>query len=320
MLLRRIGSQVHAEGPADPGSPSDFALALTAAVRAARNPQEFEKNLGTLRELGWGVEPPDIFRALGLSLPGWIPPEARREEGEAGSERDAGPETPESGPVKAMHRIVVQPEDPAEVARRFNAMVRSAIERFNEGALPQAVLMLALAERIVAEKRVDAATVEAVRQKGDEAIDPESLRKFSEAPRFHGMLGKFLGFFSATSPRGLLGDLLGEMRRDRRRLILQLLEIHGAPAREEALERLRVPFGQGEGDEKWYFRRNLLYLLRKIPARSDDSLDDDVDRAVRHAALRFPAPLVKEAVSNLSQLKHDRAEAPPARRRAGSDA
>jgi hypothetical protein len=136
MLLRRIGSQVHAEGPADPGSPSDFALALTAAVRAARNPQEFEKNLGTLRELGWGVEPPDIFRALGLSLPGWIPPEARREEGEAGSEQDAGPEAPESGPVKAMHRIVVQPEDPAGSAR-FNAMVRSAIERFNEGAFPR---------------------------------------------------------------------------------------------------------------------------------------------------------------------------------------
>ena len=308
MLLRRIGSQVPAEGPADTGSPSDFAMALTAAVRAARSPAEFEKNLGTLRDLGWGVEPLDIFRALGLSLPGWIPPEAPRKEGEAGGEPDAPPEAPLSGPGKAMHRIVVQPEDPAEVARRFNAMVRSAIERFNEGALPQAVMMLGLAERIVAEKRVDAATVEAVRQKGDEAIDPETLRKFSEAPRFHGMLGKFLGFFSATSPKGLLAELLEEMRRDRRRLILLLLEIHGAPARDEALERLRVPFGQGEGDEKWYFRRNLLYLLRKIPARSDDSLDDDVDRAVRHAALRFPASLVKEAVANLSQLKHERAE------------
>jgi hypothetical protein len=33
-----------------------------------------------------------------------------------------------------------------------------------------------------------------------------------------------------------------------------------------------------------------------------------VDRAVRHAALRFPASLVKEAVANLSQLKHERAE------------
>lgn len=309
MLLRRIGSQVPAEGAADPGAASALALALTAAARASRSPEEFERNLGRLRELGWGLETQDIFRALGSSLPGWVAPELRSDGGEAGGGADAGPELPESGPVEAMHRIVVQPEDPAEVARRFNAMVRAAIERFNEGALPQAVMMLGLAERIVAEKRVDAATVEAVRLKGGEAIDPETLRKYSEAPRFHGMLGKFLGFFTATSPGGLLGDLLGEMRRDRRRLILQLLEIHGTPARAEALERLRTPFGQGEGDEKWYFRRNLLYLLRKIPARSDDPLDDDVDRAVRHAALRFPAPLVKEAVANLGQLKHDRAEA-----------
>ena len=310
MLLRRIASQVP-EAPADPGAPSDFALALTAAVRAARTPEEFEKNLGRLRELGWGVETQDIFRALGLSLPGWIPPEAPREAGAPAGERDAGPEAdPESGPVKAMHRIVVQPEDPGEVARRFNAMVRSAIERFNEGALPQAVMMLALAERIVAEKKVDAATVDAVRHKADETIDFERLRKYTDSPRFHGMLRKFLGFFAATSPAGLLVELMRELKRERRRLILQLLEIHGLPAREEALERLRPPFGQAEGDEKWYFRRNLLFLLRKIPpARKDSPLDEDVDRAVRHAALRFPAPLVKEAVANLGQLKHERAEA-----------
>jgi Domain of unknown function (DUF4388) len=308
MLLRRIGSQVPAEGAADPGVSSDFARAVTAAARASRTPKEFEQNLGRLRELGWGTEALDIFRALGSSLPGWVALEPRPVGGEAG-EGSAGPEAPESGPVEAMHRLVVQAEDPAEVARRFNAMVKSAIERFNEGALPQAVMMLGLAERIVAEKRVDAATVEAVRQKGGEEIDPETLRNYSEAPRFHGMLGRFLAFFAATSPKGLLADLLGEMKRDRRRLILQLLEIHGAPAREEALERLRAPIGQGEGDEKWYFRRNLLYLLRKIPARRDDPLNDDVDRAVRHADLRFPAALVKEAVANLGQLKHDRAEA-----------
>jgi hypothetical protein len=310
LLLRRIGSQLPPEGAAEPGSANALALALAAAARASRNPEDFEQNLRKLRELGWGVETPDIFRALGNSLPGWIPPEPRPDEREAGGERDAGPETPESGPVKAMHRIVVQPEDPAEVARRFNAMVESAIERFNEGALPQAVLMIDLAERIVAEKRVDAATVDVVRHKGDEAIDFETLRKYTEAPRFHGVLRRFLAFFDVTSPRSLLAELLREMKRERRRTILQLLEIHGTPARVEALERLRTPFGEGEGDEKWYFRRNLLYLLRKIPpARKDDPLDDDVDRAVRHAALSFPAPLVKEAVANLGQLKHDRAEA-----------
>lgn len=313
LLLHRIGQQMSAEGTAEPAPPGAFAQALAAAVRTSRNPQEFEQNLEKLREMGLGEEPVDMFRALGSSLPGWIPPEPRPDAAEAGARREAGagaeaPAPSESGSVAAMHRIVVQPEDPGEVARRFNAMVKSAVEQFNAGALPQADAVLALAERIVAEKRMDAATVDAVKRTGDEAIDFDRVRKYAEVQRFHGMLRRVLSFFAATSARGLLTELLREMKRERRRLILQLLEIHGTPAREEALERLRSGFGQGEGDEKWYFRRNLLYLLRKIPPAPGESLDEDVSRAVRHAVLRFPAPLVKEAVANLGQLKHERAE------------
>jgi hypothetical protein len=311
LLLQQIGQQVPAEGAAEAGSPSALAQALAAAARTSRSQEEFEQKLEKIRELGLEVEMADIFRALGSSLPGWIPPEPRPAGADAGSQGAAvaqAPASAESGSVEAMHRIVAQPEDRAEVASRFNAMVKSAIERFNEGALPQAVTILALAERIVAEKRVDAAAVEVVKSRGDEAIDPDSLRKYAEVPRFHGMLRRVLSFFSATSAKGLLLELLREMKRERRRLILQLLEVHGAPARAEALERLKSAFGQGEGDEKWYFRRNLLYLLRRIPPARDESLEEDIDRAVRHAVVSFPAPLVKEAVANLGQLKHERAE------------
>jgi hypothetical protein len=311
LLLHRIGQQVPPEGAAESVAPSALAQALAAAARASRSQEEFDQKLEKIRELGLGVETADIFRALGSSLPGWIPLELRPAGDDAAGRGTDGAEAPasaESGSVEAMHRIVAQPEDRAEVARRFNAMVKSAIERFNEGALPQAVTILALAERIVAEKRVDAASVDAVRNKGDEAIDPDRLRKYAEVPKFHGMLRRVLTFFSATSARGLLGELLREMKRERRKLILQLLEVHGAPARAESLERLKSAFGQGEGDEKWYFRRNLLYLLRRIPPARDDSLEEDVDRAVCHAVVRFPAPLVKEAVANLGQLKHERAE------------
>src|SRR5439155_4011103 len=103
-------------------------------------------------------------------------------------------------------------------------------------------------------------------------------------------------------------ELLRELKRERRRLLLLLLEVHGAPAREAALDRLQPAFGQAVGDEKWYFRRNLLYLLRKIPGRSAATAEEDVDIAVRHAVLKFPAPLVKEAIANLAQLKHEKAE------------
>jgi hypothetical protein len=311
LLLRRIGELIPSEGAAESGAPNALAQTFAAAARTSRSQEEFEQKLEKIRELGLGVETADIFRALGSSLPGWIPPEPRPAGAEAAGQEAAGAQAPapaESRSVEAMHRIVAQPEDRAEVARRFNAMVKSAVERFNEGLLPQAVAILALAERIVAEKRVDAAVVDAVKSKGDEAIDPDRLRKYAEVQRFHGMLRRVLTFFSATSAKGLLAELLREMKRERRKLILQLLEIHGAPARAEALERLKAAFGQGEGDEKWYFRRNLLYLLRRIPPGRNESLEEDIDRAVRHAVVRFPAPLVREAVANLGQLKHERAE------------
>jgi len=308
LLLERLGRQASL-GNLDTGEePDTLAQVLAAAVRSSRDPRELEQNLERLREIGLEIETADIFRALAASLPGWAPPRPPPPAAEDGSEEPAPP-VPETGAVDAMHRIVVQAEDPAVVAQRFHEMVKTAVERFNEGALPQAVTMLELAERIVAEKRVDAVMVESIRLKGDEGLDLERLRTYAEAPRDHPLLRRVLSFFTATSPKGLLSELLREMKRERRKLLLQLLEVHGPPARHEALERLRTGFGQGEGDEKWYFRRNLLYLLRRIPpARADVPSEVDLDTAVRHAVLRFPAPLVKEAVANLGQLKHERAE------------
>jgi hypothetical protein len=314
LLLERLSRQIPDTGVPEPGgSPDVLAAVLAAAARSSHDPQELERNLERLREIGLETENSSIFRVLANSLPGWVPPEpppAVTTEG--AGEQAAGPPVqtpPESGAVEAMHRIVAQSEDPGQLAMRFSEMVKTAVERFNEGALPQAVRMLDLAERIVREKTVDTTTVEAVRSKGDEALDVERLRKVSEPQRYHALLRRFLNFFTATSPKGLLDELLREMKRERRKLILQLLEVHGPPARQEALDRLQSAFGQAEGDEKWYYRRNLLYLLRRIPpAWAGAPPEEELNTAVRHAVLRFPVPLVKEAVANLGQLKHERAE------------
>ncbi len=310
LLLERLVLQAPGVGVSEPGGmPVTLAQVLAAAARSSRDPRELDKNLERLREIGLEIETADIFRTLASSLPGWAPPEPRPVSDAESAEQDAPAPPPESGAVDAMHRIVVQAEDPAQVAQRFNEMVKAAIERFNEGSLAQAVTMLELADRIVGEQAVDAGIVEAVRLKGDESLDLERLRTYAESQRDHALLRRVLSFFTATSPKGLLTELLREMKRERRKLILQLLEVHGPAARLEALERLRSAFGQGEGDAKWYFRRNLLYLLRRIPpARVDFPSDEDLDTAVRHAVLRFPAPLVKEAVANLGQLRHERAE------------
>ena len=299
MLLDRLEREV--QRSADPQSALRkgplASQAIAAAARSSQNAQELDQMLDRLRALGVEVSTLDVLRSLGSSLPGWVQPVT------GGTE----PAVP-SPTVEAMRRVITETEDPAEGARRFNEMVKTAVERFNEGSLPQAITMLELAERIIAERKVDPVGADMVRRKADEGIDVEYLRKYAEAPDQHPNLRRVLNFFTALTPDGLFASLRTEPKRERRRLLLLLLEVHGLSARQAALERLHLPFGQGAGDEDWYFRRNLLYLLRRIPRPTGGSIDEDVDVAVRHAELRFPAPLVKEAMANLGQLKHQRAE------------
>src|SRR5262249_23762384 len=199
------------------GTTDTLGHALAWAARSSGSSDESEK---TLQNLGLEMEPGQFFRALAAGLPGWPPPPPSPE----GSEEENPPPVTESAPLAAIHRIVEQPEEPGEVARRFNEMVKTACERFNEGALPQSVTRLDLAARSVKEKRVDPQILEAVRQKGDESLDVERLRRYAEVPRLHPLLRRVLNFFLATRPPGLLAELLRETKRERRKLILQLLE------------------------------------------------------------------------------------------------
>jgi hypothetical protein len=301
VLLDRLEREVGSGGGTGTLAAAPLASqTLAAAARTARTGKEFEQYFERLREMGLNVSTGDLFKSLGSSLPGWIFP------GTSGDPR-AG-EASASPTIDAMRRIVTGPEDPDEGFRRFQEMVRSAIGRFNEGSLPQAGTMIELANRIIADREVDPVLAQTVRKKGDEELDPERLRKYAESPDLHGQLRTVLNFFLALTPEGLLADLRREVKRERRRLLLLLLEVHGPAAREAALAELRPAFGRGAADEEWYFRRNLLYLLRRIPRAAGAPIDEDVDLAVRHAELRFPAPLVKEAIANLGQLKHEKAE------------
>lgn len=303
MLLERLEREV--QRSTDPqGALKKAPLAsqtLAAAARSSQNARELDQMLDRLRALGLEVGTHDVFRSLGNSLPGWIQPVTAEN-------TDGSALVMPSPTVEAMRRVVTGTEDPAEGARRFNEMVKTAIERFNEGSLGQAITMLELAERIIAERQVDPVAADLVRRKADDGIDVERLRKYAEGPEQHPNLRRVLSFFTSLTPDGLFASLRKEPKRERRRLLLLLLEVHGLSARQSAVERLHVPFGQGAGDEDWYFRRNLLYLLRRIPRAPGAGLEEDVDVAVRHAELRFPAPLVKEAMANLGQLKHERAE------------
>ena len=296
LLLERLGREVGAAG--DPSALRSSALTeqvVAAAARNSRDTQELEQSLQRLKELGIDVGTGDLFKALGQSLPGWVLPET------------VSAATPEHSSLKAMHRIVAQAADPAEGAQRFQQMVKTATDRFNEGSLAQAVAMLDLAERIIAEKEIDPGSAELIRRRGNEALDLERLRKYAESPDQHSQLRRVLNFFLELTPEGLLAELRRELKREKRRLLLLLLEIHGAPARAAAFEKLKPSRIQQVTDQDWYFRRNLLYLLRRIP-RPEGPMEEEVDIIIRHTELRFPTPMLKEAIANLGQLKHDRSE------------
>ena len=297
VLLDRLEREVGSGG----GSSAPLASqTLAAAARTSKTGKEFEQYLDRLREMGLNVNTGDVFKSLGSSLPGWIVP--------AAAEDARAAAVPASPAIEAMRRIVTETEDPAEASRRFQEMVRSAVDRFNEGSLAQSGTMIDLANRIIADRSVDPVAAQSLRKKGDETLDPERLRKYAESAELHPQLRKVLNFFLNLTPEGLLADLRREVKRERRRLLLLLLEVHGPSAREAALADLRPAFGRGAADEEWYYRRNLLYLLRRIPRTLGAPIDEDVDLAVRHLELRFPAPLVKEAIANLGQLKHEKAE------------
>jgi hypothetical protein len=244
----------------------------------------------------------NLFRALAQTLPGWVMPTL------PGAPGAAPAPAPETGALGAMRRIITDGEDPVETGRRFQEMVKAGIERFNQGSLAQAVSMLELAERLTTEKKVDVGTVELVRRKLGATLDGDQLKKFAERPEHSPQLRHVLEFFTELRPESLLEELSREQKRDRRRLILALLEVHGAPARVLAFEGLSRTPATAVGEEEWYYRRNLVYLLRRIPRTPEASFEEESDVVLRHAQLGLPLLLVKEAVATLAQYKDDRAE------------
>jgi hypothetical protein len=277
------------------------AEALAFAARSAHSKEELSHYLARFREMGLDAGTDNLFRALAQSLPGWVLPGA----GGAVSPL-AGMET---GALGAMRRIVSDADDPVEAAKRFQEMVKAGIERFNEGSLPQAVAMFELADKLITEKKVDRGSAEIVRRKMGDALDPDQLKKVAELPEQHALLRTVLRFFATLTPEGLLEELKREQKRERRRLILLLAEVHGLPTRTASYEHLTNSPGPNVGEEEWFFRRNLLYLLRRIPRdASSPPVEAEADVLLQHAQMGLPLLVVKEAIAALGQLKDEKTE------------
>ncbi len=253
-----------------------------------------------MKALGVETGTGDLFRALAQTVPGWVVPMG-----------EGGPGLPayEAGAIGAMRRIITEADDPVEASQRFHEMVRAGVDRFNEGSLPQAVQMLELAERLVSEKKVDAGSAEIARRRLGDSLDWEKLKAFAEQAGDQAQLRKVLQFFTALQVEGLLETLPGELQARPPPAHAPAARGPWRPARQGSFERLTRSLGPQVGEEEWFFRRNLLYLLRRIPRGAESGpLDAEIDVVLQHAQLGLPLVVIKEAVAALgpAQGRKDR--------------
>jgi hypothetical protein len=285
VLLKRLGPLATATTPERRDVVAAEAFATVAA--GASSSHEMDAQLAEFNAAGLAYGTYELFRALGENLPGWWAP------GLADTTDGADPG------LAAMERLVTLAEDRVEASRRFREMIENAIEQFNSGALGRAVKMFDLALKMIERGEVLAESVESLRERGHEALDPESIAELVKEDNPQGIPRVVLHFFPALSPERLLDDLQREGRRDRRQTLLALIESHGDDGREAVFDRL---VHRPDELAEVYLFRNLVHLLRRIPRSVNTTWpqEHEIARIIRFLVPERPLLLVKEIVAYLS--------------------
>ncbi len=270
---------------------------IATATSDTHSGEEFRKFQENLKSLGINSATDQIFRILSQSLPGW-----------AVSNLGADTAKSRNPAIEAMSQIIHLAENPGESGKRFQEMVQAAIEQCNTGSLARAATMFDLALRIASGGKLDPAMVAGVRKTAHRSLDQNRLRDLAKEPARHRLLRKVLSFFDEFTEKNLLETLRHETKRDRRRLLLGLLEIYGDSARKAAFERLRELLAVTDVALDWHFARNLVCILNGSFRGGDIPFEAEIDVASRLLNLSLPSPLVKEAAKYAGQLKCSRSE------------
>ncbi len=269
---------------------------VAAMAEKSATGRELNADLEKLKKLGVAATMDNVFKFLGDSMPNWSVPEA------------GSSETPVAGSVSAMQRIVAMAEDATEAAHRYHELVRAAVGQFNEGHLARAATMYELAEKLAEDLKVKPAVVESLRRTGHEALSQERMKDYCERPEKHAQLQTVMRFYPSLRPDGLVAELQVAQKRDRRRLLLSLMEAQGASGRERVAQWLHDSFSGTIERDDWQLQRNLVLLLRRIPRSSPASIPGEVEMLTRLADFDRPLPLVKEVIATLGATRSEKAE------------
>ncbi|HEV8242098.1 MAG TPA: DUF4388 domain-containing protein [Thermoanaerobaculia bacterium] len=270
---------------------------LAAAAQSATTQGELEQHLQSLSRVGLmnSVRLSELFTTLSQGLPNWAVAEAPAHD---------------SAPVQAMQRIVDLAADPARAAGYFRELLATIAKQFNDRSLPRAVQVLEVARRVLAEGKVEKTSADLMLGTAHEELDGAQLMAQTQHAANLPLLRRLLNFYPALTPEGLLRLLDNEPDRAKRRLWLALLEAHGLPARQHALDRLEASFADaGNSAHIAWLQRNFVYLLHRIhPAAGEDPLRE-VRLVGRCTEMGLPAPLVREGLIDLGLRHHPEAEA-----------
>jgi len=284
-----------------PARPELTGQIIAAVAQKAADGPALDQDLARLRDLGIDASMDQVFKFLGESLPGWTLPAAD-------GAPDGAAVAPPAAPADAMRRIIDSAPNATEAAHRLHEMVKAAVEQFNEGSLARAVTMFELAEAVATDNKVKLSVVEGIRRGGHEFLDPDRIRFLADAPDKHRLLRKVLAFYTSLRPDGLLEELQTALKRDRRRLLLLLVEVHGPAGREACLAWLQRSFTGVVTRDDWHIQRNLVYLIRRIPKPAEVPPEPEIELLATLAEPSRPVPLLKEVLAALGAVRHERAE------------
>jgi hypothetical protein len=301
-LLGRLGAASAAGGGTDAAG-SMAAIApqlLAAAVQSARSQPELEQHFASLSRAGLmtQVRLSDVFTTLSSSVPNWFVADPQ------------AAVAAQSAPLAAMHRIVSLAGDAERTRAHFRELLKTAARDFNEGSLARALQVLEVARRLLAEGKVDKTGADLILSTAADDLDHAQLMAQATQPAAVPLLRRLMDSYPALTASGLLLALDDEPDRSRRRLWLALLEAHGVPARQTALDRLERSFADAEnGTLVAWQQRNFVYLLHRIRPPVGDDPTREIRLCARCAELGGLAPLVREALINLGLRQHPDAEA-----------
>lgn len=274
--------------------------ALAAAATAARSSAELGEVLARVGAQRVNADTTQVFRELAKQISGYVLPGV----GESGA-----PALPPSHSTRAMERLVDLAESPAERSRRLHDLVSAAIERLEEGELPQAAKMFEVATKVVAEKRLPPDVVLSLTRRAREQIRDSRLAELVADPEHHAILRGIFAFFPSLQVRGLMIEIYEEKQKERRQLLLNVVRAWGELARAPLLEILGEVLTGDPPDPQGWYRRNILFALRRVPRGPESADPREAEMVARAVSLDQPMIVLKEGIGTLGAIDDAASEA-----------